>query len=282
MMRVAGLALLLLLLPGAKTWSKKHKIGVSLPQRWNLVKTDDGARAFVVEGPQLGDGSPHLVIWSLGSAGERTLKQWAENLDGKLRTRAGWKRTAMVDHTVGPWPAIRMGYGFQEEGKAKGRARVSVVLYGGSIVVFEMSGSARGFPAATFDRVEKSLEAKWETVALPDKAKAHVPPGWQVMPTPKGMRAAGPRGALVILQQGNQPPQGSKPEGTLLFLGEKRAVQTDTREFKGSAVQLRWVTHAGWEGVIIMPKDAWAEIGPGARAILARFELPPPRDGKSD
>ena len=91
MIRAVALALLLLLLPAAKTWSKQG-VGVTLPKSWKVVQSDDGKRAFVVEGPQLGNGKPHLVIWNLGSSGERSLKEWAEGFDERLRTRAGWKR----------------------------------------------------------------------------------------------------------------------------------------------------------------------------------------------
>lgn len=276
-----ALALLLLLAPGGKEWSEAHGIGVLLPKSWTVVARDEGAKAFVVEGPVIGDGKPHLVIWNMGEPGRRTLQEFAESFDRQVGKRAGWKRTALVDHEVGPWAAKRLAYGFSEPGKAKGRARISVILFGGRILVLEMSASARGFPAATFDRIEKSLEVRWTDAKLPGGATARIPPGWSTIPTETGIRVAGPREALVILQRDDgTPPEGVKEEGALLFLGEKRPVKSVTREVRGADVQLRWVHHGGWSGVIILPVDAWKEAGPGARAILASLKLPPPRDGK--
>ena len=277
------LAALLLLAPGNKQWSKAHKLGVSIPKTWTILERDAGARAFVVEGPLLGNGKPRLVVWNMGAAGSRTLKQMAEKFDSSIRKRSGWRRITMTDHTVGPWRAMRLAYSFQEQGKAKGRARVSVVLFGGAVFVLEMSGAARGFPAATFDQIEKSLEAKWTDVALPAGAKASVPPGWEVLPTEDGFRAAGPRDAVVIIQRDDgTAPEGSKEGGKLEFLGKKRVVRVVTREVRGASVQMRWLHHEGWTGVVIMPVEAWKEVGPGARAILAGLKLPPRRDGKKD
>jgi hypothetical protein len=223
------------------------------------------------------------VIWNMGEPGGRTLQDFAEEFDKQVGRREGWKRTALVDHEVGPWAAKRLAYSFAEAGKAKGRARVSVILFGGRILVLEMSASARGFPAATFDRIEKSLEVRWTDAKLPGGATARVPAGWHPIPTDAGIRAAGPREALVILQRDDgKPPDGVEEEGAILFLGEKRPVRTVTREMKGTKIQLRWVHHEGWSGVIIMPADAWKEVGPGACAILASLELPPARGGKRD
>jgi hypothetical protein len=269
---VSILFALLLLSP---EWSTAHRIGVSIPKTWTVVKRDDGKRAFVVEGPMLGDGKPRLVIWNMGPPGKRSLKQMANSFDDTLRKRAGWTRTALVDHKVGPWPAKRIGYSFHDKGKAKGRARVSVIMYGGQILVMEMSGSARGFPAATFDRIEKSIEMRWEEVELPRKATVRIPPGWRVLKTERGVRVVGPQDALVILQQDEgAPPEEVKDGGELVFLGEKRPVKTAIRQMRGEDVQLRWLHHGGWTAVIVLPVKAWPDAGPGARAIVAGLKLP--------
>jgi hypothetical protein len=277
------LALLLLLAPGNKQWSAAHQLGASIPKTWTILKKDDGARAFVVEGPLLGDGKPRLVIWNMGAPGKRSLKQMADSFDDSLRKRAGWTRTALVDHKVGLWPARRIAYSFQQTGKAKGRARVSVILFGGKIVVIEMSGSARGFPATTFDQIEKSLALKGTEVELADEATAQIPAGWRVLKTDRGIRVVGPQDALVILERDPDaaPPPDTKPGGKLEFLGAKRVARTATKQMRGEDVQLRWLSHAGWTGAVVCAVKAWEDAGPGARAILASLKLPS-TDGSED
>lgn len=273
---------LLLLAPSTKEWSKAHDLAIDVPRSWTILKRDDGAKAFVLEGPVLGNGKPRLVVWNMGEPGRRSLDDIARSFDEQIRKRAGWKRTAFADHEAGPWKAKRLGYSFTDETGSRGRARVSVILFGGKVFVLEMSGASSGFPGTTFDRVEKSLEARWTKVDL-QGAKARVPPGWRVLETENGVRAAGPRDALVVLQRdGGERPPGVERDGELAFLGENRPVFAVTREMKGEKIRLRWLHHEGWTGVVILPEEAWGEVGPAARAILASLELPPSRGGDED
>jgi hypothetical protein len=273
--------------PAKKQWSKAHGIGVTFPNSWTILERDKGQRAFVVEGPVLGAGKPHLVVWNAGAAGDRTLRKVAEKFDGQLRKRAGWRRTAMAAHKVGPWRAMRIGYAFQEGDNAKGRARVSVIMYGGCVYIIEMSAAARGFPAATFDAIERSLEAKWAEHTLPDGSKARTPPGWEAQKTEQGLRARGPRQAMVHLAKEGPDatgPPGEKEAGKVRFLGARREATVMVRKMGGEEVRLLWVHHGEWVGVIMMPTSAWDEVAPGAEAILASLKLPKkePARGSAD
>jgi len=276
---------LLLAAPAKKQWSEAHGVGINVPNSWTILKRDDGARAFVVQGPKLGAGEPRLVVWNGGGAGERTLKKIVEEFDAQVRKRPGWSRTAMVPHKVGPWPAMRLGYTFQEGDKAKGRARVSVILYGGNVYVLEMSAAARGFPAATFDHVERSLEAKFEQLTLIEDATVKVPPGWVAKKTENGLVAQGPRRAMVrLVREGSRdpaehpPPPDTKADGKMRFGKAKVSKYTETRKIDGVEIRMAWMFHQGWTAVVMMPVAAWDEIVPGAEQLLDSLKLKPPKE----
>jgi len=280
-MPVALLCLLLVFAaPSKKQWSKAHGIGVTFPNSWKILERDKGKRAFVVEGPTLGAGNPRLVIWNGGPLGASTLADIAKGFDQQVSKRPGWTRTAMADHKVGKWKAIRIGYSFQEAGKAKGRARISVILYGGQIYIVEMSAAARGFPAATFDSVERSIEGRHTELKLVESATASAPPGWKAQQTETGMTAVGPHGAIVhLVREGsrddaeNSPPPQFKPQGKLRFLRARRSAFGGTHQGKDRIMRGAWVRHNGWTAIIIMADSAWDEVVPGAAAILASLKL---------
>ena len=71
---------LLLLAPGNKQWSQAHQLGASIPKSWKILKRDDGARAFVIEGPLLGDGKPQKPVGDAlySELGQSTLVTFAE------------------------------------------------------------------------------------------------------------------------------------------------------------------------------------------------------------
>ena len=284
-MRVLLICLpLLFAAPAKKQWSKAHAIGIVVPNSWRIVERDQGQQAFVLQGPKLSGSQPRLVVWNGGGAGDQTLKRIAKKLDEQIRKRSGWTRTAMAAHKVGPWPAVRLGYSFHEKGKPRGRGRVSVVLYGGNVYILEMGAAARGFPAATFDRIERSLEGKGESFTLVEEAKVHVPPGWKAKKTANGLVAEGPRRAVVHLArefsrddaEGPPPPPENEIDGTWRFQGASHTKYTATRKVNGIDVRMAWLRHNGWTAVVMMPVAAWDEIGPGAEAILASLKPRPP------
>ena len=280
-MRAIALCLLLVFAaPAKKQWSKAHGIGVTIPNSWKILERDTGRRAFVVQGPKLGAGNPRLVVWQGGPIGTRSLKELALEFDKQVSKRAGWSRTAMADHEVGGWKAIRLGYRFQEAGKAKGRARISVILYGGEVYIIEMSAAARGFPAATFDAVERSIEGKQAEFTLVEGARAKVPPGWKAEKKGTGLMAMGPDGAMVaLIREGsrddaeNTPPPQFKPAGKMRVLGARRPVFGGTHTVNGTLKRGAWIRHDGWTAIIVIKDAAWDEMLPGAAAIVASLKL---------
>ena len=283
-MRVILICLpLLFAAPSKIEWSKAHGIGIVVPNSWTILERDKEQAAFVVQGPKLSGSQPRLVVWNGGGAGDRTLKQITEALDGQIRKRSGWTRTAMVKHEVGKWPAMRLGYSFHEKGKPRGRGRVSVILYGGNVYVLEMGAAARGFPAASFDQIERSLEVKGEAFKLVEDATVDVPPGWTAKKTDTGLVAQGPRNAVVHLvregsrddSEGPPPPPEAVLDGKLNYLGGRYPRYTAKREINGVEVRMAWLRHDGWTAVVMMPAAAWDELAPGAEAILASLKLAP-------
>jgi len=273
---------LLLAAPTKKQWSEAHGIGIVVPNSWKILQRDQGPRAFIVEGPKLGAGKPRLVVWNGGGAGERTLKKIAEEFDAQIRKRPGWSRSAMVPHKVDRWPAMRMGYSFQEQGKAKGRARVSVILYGGNVLIVEMSAAARGFPAATFDRIERSLEMRARKFTLDKETSVSVLPGWVGKKTKSGFFAQGPRNAgIQLYRKGTEgdrhirPPPEAKLDGKMGFFGQRLPRYTATRRIQGVPIRMAWLHHRGWTAVVMMPAAAWDEVAPGAEAILFSLKRKP-------
>ena len=272
----ALLPLLLLLAPADKQWSKKHGVGVWIPKEWTVVARDQGDRALVFEGPKLGPSVPHAVLWN---AGVGDLEQVAQAVAKKIAARSGWQIVARVRKRIGPFPCVRIGIRFVEDG-AKGRARVTVALLGATCYVLELSAAASHFPGRTFDRIEQSLEVPWKEQKLPGGLTFKAPAGWRAVREANAMQMVGPHLALVILQRdrdGLDPPPAAKPGPKISFLGRRRATLREEREFSGEKVRLLLVHADGWTGAVRMPVSAWEDLFPVAEAILKTARVKEPK-----
>jgi hypothetical protein len=260
---VAALSLMVLLLAPAppKQWSSKHEVGVWIPKQWKIVARDQGDRAFVVEGPKLGPGVPRAVLWNAGPA---DLDQVAKAVAAKVERRPGWKIVTRARKRIGPFPCVRMGIRFLEDG-AKGRARVTVALLGHRAYVLELSAAAAHFPGATFDRIEQSLEVRWsehELGALSVKA----PAGWER----DGARLVLPPGGMVGFEKEpelRKPPE-SKPGPRVTFLGGRRETVVAEKGKGKERARLLLVHAGGWTAAVILPVALWDDLFPVAEAIL--------------
>lgn len=277
----AALAALLLLAPGEKAhWSEAHGVGVTLPGTWKIVARDEGDRAFVVDGPQLGPAVPRAVLWAAGDAAPGTLDEKAEALAEQVAKRKGWTVTAKVRKRIGPYPCVRIGMTFQEPGKAKGRARFTVALLGGRYYVLELSAAASHFPAQTFDRIEQSLDVKWGE-AVWEGLSLSAPAGWTATQGGRGGAIEGPRRGeaptLVLFKREDAaqgpPPETARPGPALRFLGEARETLVDEREIGGEPVRMLLFNAGGWTVVVRMPAAAWDDLFPVAEEIVRRAKL---------
>lgn len=254
--------LVLVLAPASpKQWSEKHEVGVWIPKQWKIVARDRGDRAFVVEGPKLGPGVPRAVLWNAGAA---ALDEVAEGVAARVERRPGWKIVTRVRKRIGPFPCVRMGIRFVEKG-AKGRARVTVALLGRRAYVLELSAAAAHFPAATFDRIEQSLEVRWiehKVGALTLRA----PAGWER----DGPRLVLPPGVMVGFEK--QPelraPPGAKPGAKVEFLGGRRDTVVAEKGEGDERARLLLVHADGWTAAVILPVAQWDDLFPVAAAIL--------------
>lgn len=278
----AALAALLLLAPGEKThWSEAHGVGITLPGTWKILARDDGDRAFVVDGPQLGPAVPRAVLWRAGDASAGTLDAKADALAAQVAKREGWTLTAKVRKRIGPFPCVRIALAFQEPGKAKGRARFTVALLGGSYYVLELSAAASHFPAKTFDRIEQSLQVKWEDARWESGLILSAPAAWKTTPGGDGGAIEGPRrGAqptLVLLRKEDAvqgpPPETARPGPPLRFLGEARESLVDEREIEGEGQRMLLFHAEGWTVAVRMPVAAWDDFFPMAEEIVRRARL---------
>ena len=97
------LALLFLLLApaGKKEWSPLHGIGFSIPPTWKIIERDKQHKAFVVEGPELGPGTPRIVIINAGPAAEVDLDKTADQVAKILAARPGFTVVARKRKVVG-------------------------------------------------------------------------------------------------------------------------------------------------------------------------------------
>ena len=118
-MRVA--LLFLLLAPKGTLWSEAHGIGIRPPDTWKIVERDKEARAFVIEGPELGPGTPRAVVWNAGPA-ETTLEKRADELAKAIKKREGFRVVARKRKVIGPYAAIRFGLEIALDGGRKATA----------------------------------------------------------------------------------------------------------------------------------------------------------------
>jgi len=270
------LALFFLLAPVDKQWSSKHGVGVWIPKEWKIVARDEGDRAFVVEGPKLGPGVPRAVLWNAGAA---DLQQVAQAVAKKIAARPGWEIIVQARKRIGPFPCVRMGIRFVEDG-AKGRARITVAFLGARCYVLELSAAAAHFPGTTFDRIEQSLEIPWKEQKLPGGLTFKAPAGWKAVRDANAMQMVGPHLALVIVQRdpdGLDPPPSAKPGVKITFLGGRRETLGEEREFEEEKFRLLLVHVDGWTAAVRMPVAVWKDLFPVAEAILKTARVVKPK-----
>lgn len=256
------LSLVLMLAPAApKQWSEKHEVGVWIPKQWKIVARDRGDRAFVVEGPKLGPGVPRAVLWNAGPA---ALDQVAKAVATKVERRAGWKIVTQVRKRIGPFPCVRMGIRFTEDG-AQGRARITVALLGHRAYVLELSAAASHFPGATFDRIEQSLEVRWIAHKV-DALTFKAPAGWER----DGARLVLPPGGMVGFEKEPElrAPPDAKPGRKVSFLGQRRGTVVAEKGEGDERARLLLVHADGWTAAVILPAALWDDLFPVAEAIL--------------
>jgi hypothetical protein len=265
---VLALSLVLLLAPAApKQWSKEHGVGVWIPKQWRIVARDQGDRAFVVEGPKLGPGVPRAVLWNAGPA---ALDQVAKAVAAKVERRSGWKIVTRARKRIGPFPCVRLGIRFVEDG-AKGRARITVALLGHRAYVLELSAAAAHFPGATFDRIEQSLEVRWTEHKL-GALTVKAPAGWER----DGTRLVLPPAGMIGFE--NEPelraPPGTKPGPKVTFLGKRRETVVAEKGEGDERARLLLVHADGWTAAVILPVMLWDDLLPVVEAILETAALP--------
>jgi len=271
---MAALLLLVLLAPVQRQWSERHGVGVWFPSSWTVVARDQGARAFVVEGPRLGPGTPRAVLWNGGPATDETLGEFARKLAERVRG-LGHTITAEARKSIGPFPCIRVGTKFTSEG-AKGRGRFTVALLGGSYYVLELSAAASHFPGATFDRIEQTLAVKWtkETIA---GLELKVPRGWRREDDTLLGPLLGKGKSMLVLardEEGLRGPPEAKPGPKVVFLGKPRETLVAHNEKRG--LKMLVVFAEGRRAVAILPAGAWPDLYPVLEAILRTARLPDP------
>lgn len=260
---MASLSLLVLVLAPAapKHWSAKHGVGIWIPKQWKIVARDQGERAFVVEGPKLGPGVPRAVLWNAGPA---QLGRVAKTVAAKIGRRPGWTIVTQVRKRIGPFPCVRMGIRFLEDG-AKGRARVTVALLGHRAYVLELSAAAAHFPGATFDRIEQSLEVRWNEHKV-GALFVRAPAGW----TREGERLVLPPAGMIGFEKEPElrAPPGAKPGPKVSFLGGRCATVVAEKGQGEERARLLLVHAEGWTAAVIFPVALWDDLFPVAEAIL--------------
>jgi hypothetical protein len=264
-------ALLLLLLgaPTGRQWSEVHRVGLVLPATWKVVERDKENRAFVIEGPKLGPGTPRVVVWDGGPAGI-ALDKRATQMADLLKKRPGWKLVARQRKQVGPYPVVRFGLEFGPE-ERRARARFSVLLMGDRFYLLEMSAAASHFPGKTFDKLEASLDRLWPERKV-GALKLCGPDGWTFKPDGARCSFTGPS-VVVRLGPGEIGPDGvpgAKAGPRLKFLGKTCPTHVAEREIDGEKIRWLHVAVSGHRAAVSAPVALWDDIFPQAEAILAR------------
>ena len=273
---------LLLLSPAKKEWSKVHGIGISIPATWKIVERDKQHRAFVVEGPELGPGTPRVVVSSAGPADAAPLNAKADEVAKALGKRPGFTVVARARKVVGPYAAVRFGLDLKLKGNRKGRGRVTVLLMGDRYVVLEMSAAATHFPGLVYDRIEKSLAVEWKTRKLDKQLLFDAPSSWEYR-RPSGPRvllvgpALGAGPTMVRIGDGVMPAgmlEGAKPGRKLLFLSRKRDTLVLDRERDGRKIRLLHVTADGFTATAMAPVSIWEDVAPTIETVLSSVRRP--------
>jgi len=269
--------LILLLAPESrKLWSESHGIGISAPQGWKILHRDRGETSIVIEGPQLGQGVPHVELRRVASADGGDLATVTTKLVEGVTKRPGWRVTARVRKRIGPWPAERIGLAFTTEGGLKGRARFTVALIGAHYFVLEMSGAANGFPAGAFDRMEQSLETRWSKRELTGLGRIEVPAAWTVTGEGAKLEVVAPalggvHCSMRISPAPEGPPRvdGTRPGPKLKLLGKSRET-LETKEPVEGDVRAVLVRAEGWQVVLFLSDATREDLLPVFQEILAR------------
>jgi hypothetical protein len=273
---VHPLALLVLLAATSRVqWSETHGIGISVPQGWKVLQRDRGARSFVIEGPVLGEGIPHVEIHRVTAADAGDLATVTSKLLDAVTKRPGWTITARKRKRIGPWPAERVGLAFTKDG-IRGRARFTVAWIGSHYFALEMSASAKGFPGGTFDRMEQSLQTRWTKRTVPALGSVEVPAGWTVERDGTSLEIVAPGiGATPArLRIGPAPEAPPRTDGTkagpkLRMLGKKRTT-LETKEPIREDVRAVLIRAEGWQAVLFLADTSREEVLPVFAEILDR------------
>lgn len=264
---IALLTLVLAAPPAKKHWTKSG-VGIWFPPTWEVL--DGKGAALVVKGPQLGKGYPRLALQRAGPA-DVGLDEAAKKIIAEVTKRPSWAITAKSAKRVGIWPALRIGFRF-EEGGTPGRARATIVLLDRDYYVLEMSAPAPHFPGSVFDRIEQSLEVKWKAHEVAGLA-VRAPAAWKAKKEKTALRLMGPRGLQLVVERAPaRPTKGLKPGPKVEFLGTKRETFVIEREREGDRQQQRMLIlqEGAWTAVAIMPIPAWDDVFPLVEAVLAR------------
>ena len=268
------LGLILLLGPDtSRRWSKSHAIGVWIPKEWKILSRDEGIKAFVVDGPQLGPGKPRMVLTTAGGTAASTLTEIADRLAAQVAKRPGWQVVARVPKRIGPWPCIRIGIRFLENG-AKGRARFTVVSMGDRYYVLELSAASSHFPGATFDRIERSLAVRWRKMKI-GEAEVEVPAGW-FAEVQEGLLVEAPAPARCVMFVAKRPriEDEGKPGPKVTLLGKRRESTKQERRIGDMTVRRLIVNAEGWNADVMMPVSLWEDYFPVMEEILKRLRAP--------
>ena len=279
---MSPLALVILLAATTRVqWSETHEIGISVPQGWKVLQRDRGDTSFVIEGPVLGAGIPHVEIHRVASADAGDLAAVTTKLLEGLAKRPGWTMTARKKKRIGPWPAERVGLSFTKDG-IRGRARFTVAWIGSHYFALEMSASAKGFPGGTFDRMEQSLQTRWRKWTVAALGSVEVPAGWTVERDGTALEIAAPGiGATPArLRIGPAPEAPPRTDGTkagpkLKMLGKTRAT-LETKEPVTDDVRAVLVRAEGWQAVLFLADTSRNDVLPVMAEILDRVRKKDP------
>jgi hypothetical protein len=270
------LILLLLLAPASRVqWSETHGVGISVPQGWKVLQRDRGDTSFVIEGPVLGEGIPHVEIHRVAPAGGDDLASVTTKLLEGVTKRPGWTVTARKKKRIGPWPAERVGLAFSKDG-IRGRARFTVALIGAHYFALEMSASAKGFPGGTFDRMEQSLQTRWTKRSVAGLGAVEVPAGWRVEQDGKTLEIVAPamgkrpcRLRIGPAPRGPPRTEGTKAGPRLRLLGKVRKTLETEKAVLGN-VRAVLVRAEGWQAVLFLADTSRDDLLPVFAEILDR------------
>lgn len=266
--------LLLLLAPEGTQWSKAHGIGIRPPDTWKIVERDKEARAFVIEGPELGPGTPRAVVWNLGPAAI-TLDKRADELAKAQKKREGFRIVARKRKVIGPYAAVRLGFEIGLSGGRDARGRFTLMLMGDRFVVFEMSAAASHYPGKTFDQMEKTLAIKW-VERKAGNLRFDTPIDWTYSAAGSVAKVVGPSlgvaPTVVRILEGRAPAamlEGAEPGPPIKFLGKSRKTDVVERVVeKDLKVRMLHVFADGATAAVMAPVSIWEDVAPTFETVV--------------